>query len=432
MRTVKSLVIGAGPSGLAVAYGLKGDTLVLEKESSVGGLCRSIVHGDGVFDIGGHSFHTPDPDVFELVQNLFAGGLFHQRRDARIYSHDTLIPYPFQKYYDQLPDVDVIRSCEDGLRNVKDDPLKAANFEEYILRKFGAGIAEYFMLPYNRKLWARDIKKISCEWVSERVAAPKGEQEKFDTSGGKRKPLQSDTNVGYPRQGGFEEIYRAFVPHLTAVELNTTIVSIDPHARTATTSDGRQYKWEILVSTLPLPILVRAVAGTPAEIIELADQLEYMSLRVEFLLAGCRLETPIQRIYAASPDIPAHKIALNHNSSDYLRQQPCHAIMAEVSLSTQKQVNVEEIAPRTIDFLCRIGVLASPADIIWQGHVDVNFAYPVYTHQRPSLVNAIKEWMAGHDIYTVGRFGDWEYINSDKCITKGLTLAAELHQIYKE
>lgn len=430
MSKNRTLIIGAGPSGLALAYGLQGDTLVLEKESSVGGLCRSIIRENGVFDIGGHSFHTPHPDVFELVQNLLEGGLFYQQRDARIFSHGTLIPYPFQKNFDQLPDAEIVRACEEGLRNIDNSNESPANFEEYILQKFGAGISEHFMLPYNRKLWARDLKRISSEWTSERVAAPKGDKEQFDTTGGKRKPLQSDTHVGYARQGGFEEIYRAFLPHISSLELNTEIVSIDPREKIAITSDGRQYQWEVLISTLPLPILVRIVDGTPSEIIAQADRLEYMSLRVELLLAGRKLKTPIQRIYAASPDIPAHKIALNHNSSDYLRGQPQHAIMAEVSISDQKPVNVNEIAPKTIDFLCDIDVLASPADIVWQGHVDVKYAYPVYTHERPLQVQSIKDWMARHDIYTLGRFGDWEYINSDKCVMKGLTLANDLRKIY--
>src|SRR5690606_25562371 len=68
MKAVGPLVIGAGPSGLAVAYSLQNNTLVLEKEATVGGLCRSIYHRGGVFDIGGHSFHTPHPEVYGIVQ----------------------------------------------------------------------------------------------------------------------------------------------------------------------------------------------------------------------------------------------------------------------------------------------------------------------------------------------------------------------------
>jgi UDP-galactopyranose mutase len=175
-----------------------------------------------------------------------------------------------------------------------------------------------------------------------------------------------------------------------------------------------------------LPKLVRVVAGTPQEIIDCADALEYMSLRVELLLAGRRLDTEIQRIYSADPEIPPHKIALNHNSSETLRNRPRHAVMAEVSVSADKDVDVDAIAPRSIDFLCGLGVLDSPDDIIWRSHVDVRYAYPVYTHERPGLVAAVKDWMVRHDVHTVGRFGEWEYVNSDKCVYEGLRLGEVL------
>ena len=429
-RAVEALVVGGGPSGLAVAYGLQGNTLILEKDATVGGLCRSIHVDGGTFDIGGHSFHTPYPEVRDLVQDLMDGGLYMQKRDARIYTHGTLIPYPFQKFFDRIPDPEVVSACNAGLLSTNGDPTEAKNFEDYIVRKFGPGIANHFMLPYNRKLWARDIRQISCEWTSERIAAPAGKAERFETTGGKRKPLQPTTQVGYPQKGGYEEIYKSFIPHVPGLELNTPVVRIDPQARTATVKDGRQFQYEFLVSTIPLPILVRIVQGTPAEVKALANQLISMSLRVELLLVGRQLETSIQRIYVADPDIPPHKIALNHNSSAHLRRQPRHAIMAEVSLSQEKPIEVNEIAPKTIDFLCELDILDSPNDVIWQGHVDVEYAYPIYTHARPALVRGVKDWLAQYDIYTLGRFGDWEYINSDKCVMKGLTLAQQLRQQY--
>jgi protoporphyrinogen oxidase len=105
--------------------------------------------------------------------------------------------------------------------------------------------------------------------------------------------------------------------------------------------------------------------------------------------------------------------------------------MAEVSLSPEKDVDVDEIAPKTTDLLCDLGILASPDDIIWTGHVDVKYAYPVYTHERPGLVTGIKRWLDRHDIHTLGRFGDWEYINSDKCVNKGLELGRALQERYQ-
>ncbi len=425
-------MIGGGPSGLALAYGLQGDTLVLEKDEAVGGLCRSIQHDGGVFDIGGHSFHTPYPEAHDLVQKLRGDRLYGQQRDARVYTHGMLIPYPFQESFDQIKDPQVVRDCEEGLRNKAGDPSEASNFEDFIIRRFGQGIAEHFMLPYNRKLWACDLREISTEWTSQRVASPKGKVERFETSGGERKPLQSDTKVGYPKDGGYEEICKAFVSHVPGVGLNANVVRIDPTGKTAVTASGDGFGWQFLVSTMPLPTLVRTVAGIPDEMIEMADQLRYLSLRIEYLLTRRPLETPIQRVYVADPDIPPHKIALNHNSSDSLRARHHHAIVAEVSYSDQKPLETEQVGKKTIELLCDLGILDSPDDIIWQGRQHAKYGYPVYTHDRPALVDGIRQWLESHDIYTLGRFGDWEYINSDACIMKGLDLARELRQRYLE
>ena len=68
-------------------------------------------------------------------------------------------------------------------------------------------------------------------------------------------------------------------------------------------------------------------------------------------------------------------------------------------------------------------------EVIWRSHVDVKYAYPVYTHRRPALVNNIKAWLMQYNIHTLGRFGDWEYINSDRCIWKGIQLADRLKKI---
>ena len=238
--------------------------------------------------------------------------------------------------------------------------------------------------------------------------------------------------MGYPQDGGFQEIFKAMVPHVPEVQLDTRIVRIDPAAHRAWDARGRVYEYEFLVTTMPLPDLVRTIDGTPTEVVGLADALEFMSLRVELLLVGHRLDTEIQRIYSADPEIPAHKMAFNHNSSDGLRARDRSAIMCEVAHSPEKPVDLEAIADKQIAFFCDLGVLESPDDVIWRGHVDVKYAYPVYTHERPGQVAGIKSWLDVHDIHTLGRFGDWEYINSDKCVHKGIVLGEALRERYPE
>src|SRR5262245_33624073 len=234
------LIIGGGPAGLSLAMHFHGDRAVLERETDVGGLCRSFEIGGGIFDIGGHSFHTPHPEVADFIATLMGNRWETQTRDARVLTHGTTIPYPFQRHFHRLPDVRVIEECQMGLQEAPGSE-SAANFEQWILTRFGSGIARHFMLPYNRKLWARDLKRMSCEWTSERVAVPVGGDESFAVSGGKRTPLQADTTVGYPSEGGFVEICRAMAAGISTIHTGCEVTEIHAAGRSLVTRDGRTF-----------------------------------------------------------------------------------------------------------------------------------------------------------------------------------------------
>lgn len=422
------LIVGAGPSGLSLGCHLDRDHLIVEKEDSVGGLCRSIEHEGGIFDLGGHSFHTPHPEVRAFVEGLMEGNWHTQTRDARVFSHGVMIPYPFQRFFERIPDKVLVEECRRGL-SATSDTTEAADFEDYIIRRFGEGIAEHFMLPYNRKLWARDISKISCEWTAERVAAAADDKESFDGKSGQRKPLQPDTVVGYPRSGGFEEIFRTMAGQAGNIELGEEMLRLDPVERTAVTSRGRTIKWNYLVSTIPIDTLLARIDGTPERLLDAVGRLEYMSLNLLLMLVDSPLFGAPHRIYSADPAVPPHKTAFNHTSSESLRRRPVHAVMAEISYSDEKPLMARsQIEEQTRQFLERTGVLSIEDEILWSDHIDVKYGYPVYTHERPEIMAQIREYLAGHGICTIGRFGGWEYVNSDRCIMAGMKLASELKE----
>jgi len=195
----KNLIIGAGPAGISTALGLESNYLILERQSDMGGLSGTIEFEGAIFDFGGHSFHTPHPEVRDLV--FGAVEMSEQKREARCFSYESLIPYPFQKNFREIKNQGVVDECVQGLDQAQSEP-DLSNYENFIINRFGPGISKHFMLPYNRKLWGRDLKRLSADWVGERVAAPEGVKEKFDESGGKRKPLQANTKVAYPAKGG--------------------------------------------------------------------------------------------------------------------------------------------------------------------------------------------------------------------------------------
>lgn len=409
-----NIVIGAGPTGLSCAYAM--DALVLEKDSVIGGLCRSIHHMGGTWDIGGHSWHSPHPDVLAFVEDLMDEALEWQQRKATCYVKHTkqLIPYPFQQHYEQITDRSIVEDCR--VKGGSDD----RNFDAY-LHKFGPGIYRHFLGPYNRKLWARDLRTMACDWTMERVADTARQSQKD----GQRKALESDSRVGYPQMGGFDQITWRLASRLRyPVRLSTGVRWIDPRNRTLGTLTGEVLNWDTLVSTMPLTQLVQMVQTAPLSIVVAANGLEALSLNVDMILVDHPLETDIQRIYVADPDVPAHKIALNHNSSTSLRGRQRHAIIAESSYGPEKPAQSDSVA-RNVDFLHNLGLI-DRKDVIWSQSVRVEHGYPVYTLDRAERVRIIREWLETKGIYTAGRFGDWEYRNSDWCIRRGLELGKQI------
>ena len=58
--------------------------------------------------------------------------------------------------------------------------------------------------------------------------------------------------------------------------------------------------------------------------------------------------------------------------------------------------------------------------------MNLDYGYPVYTHERQAIVARIRAWLEPLGIHTIGRFGAWEYVNSDACIQQGMALAKRL------
>jgi UDP-galactopyranose mutase len=54
------------------------------------------------------------------------------------------------------------------------------------------------------------------------------------------------------------------------------------------------------------------------------------------------------------------------------------------------------------------------------------YAYPVNTRRKPRLIENILDWAKSRSIIGLGRWGEWEHMNSDVAIEKSLTLAESL------
>jgi len=140
------LVIGAGLTGLSLAYHLDRDYLILERDSKPGGLAKTEKENDFLFDYTGHLLHLKNNYTRELIKEFLKDNLNEKERRSWIFSKDVFTRYPFQKNTYGLP-LEIIKEIIIGFVNRKE--RKIVSFEDWIFSNFGSGIAKHFMLPYN-------------------------------------------------------------------------------------------------------------------------------------------------------------------------------------------------------------------------------------------------------------------------------------------
>ncbi|HUL94573.1 MAG TPA: FAD-dependent oxidoreductase [Usitatibacter sp.] len=417
MKPVHTVVIGAGPAGIGAALALGRDALVLERASGPGGLCASVSLDGAVFDLGGHSFHTPHAHVRELVHGALP--MEECRRDAWCHVAGEWVPYPFQQHFGELSDASVVDECRDGMR-VASEALAAADFDEFIERRYGPGIARHFLRPYNRKLWGPDLARLDTSWTRARVAPlrePAAGQE------GERLALRDGEIVAYPARGAYGEIFRALAERLSSVRYGESVAAVEDGA--VRTRAGERIACRQVVSTLPLPALVALIPDAPAALRDSVSRLAALPLALVMLALEKPLETRRQRVYDASRDFPGHKIVLNHNSSRWLREKTRHGILVEVS-GAQGDMDDAMLAVRVVAGLREMGLLSATAGVTASHVLRVALGYPAPTHGRAQAVGEAKAWLASKGITTLGRFGEWDYINSDEALHRGLQAGARL------
>src|SRR3954453_3291390 len=172
----KIVIIGSGPTGLGAAYRLKelgyDSFQMYEKAPYIGGLAASFTDSAGfTWDIGGHVMFSHYKYYDDCFDKLMGSDFQLNMRECWLRMFDNWVPYPFQNNIRYLPK-EATYECLTGLieAQTKRDYRQATNFKEFIDAVFGDGIAKYFMIPYNFKVWAHPAGMMNKEWIGERVA----------------------------------------------------------------------------------------------------------------------------------------------------------------------------------------------------------------------------------------------------------------------
>ena len=84
---------------------------------------------------------------------------------------------------------------------------------------------------------------------------------------------------------------------------------------------------------------------------------------------------------------------------------------------------------RCIDDCIRVGLLDASDALLTLNQVDMPYAYVIYDHGCAERVAKIRTWLANFDILLAGRYGEWEYYNSDHAFIAGKKAAEEVERL---
>src|SRR2546426_1207209 len=150
-------ILGGGLSGLALASRLR-SAEVLEAAERPGGLCRSLMFDGFTFDPhGSHILFSREAKAMAFYEELLGANVCRRTRNTKVFYKGRYVKYPFENGLSQLPPEDNL-ACLLGYvdayiaRRTGTVP-KPANFREWMYQRFGKGITESYLLPYNEKIW---------------------------------------------------------------------------------------------------------------------------------------------------------------------------------------------------------------------------------------------------------------------------------------
>lgn len=444
------IVLGAGISGLSLAWKLStngSQVCVLEKGKIVGGLARTERENGYCMDVGPHSFFTEDIEIRDTVLNLLSDTLQPEPRRVKFFYQGKYLDYPLTAF-SVLFQMGIISGMRAGFsflnsklffRNNYKSNNHEQSVEDWAIGSFGNHLYQTFFKPYTEQFW-----KISCKELSAR-SIPAHTRTSFlntlrllvqkrlakrGSSLVEREMLPTyypDTGYGEipervadaAEKCGAEILKECNVVEVEELSDSTVVVRYEKNG------EVKEMTGNHVVSTIPLNNFIKMLKPSPSfDVLMSAEKLDYRS----FIALG--MVTEKQNIldcsYMYVLNRPYNRISEMNRFSPKTSPKGENIILLEIPClmnSAAWNATKEELFEMCIGSLSKDGVLL-PGDVKRLLLIKEPHAYPVYrldyAQHLKKLLNYINERKT---MSTLGRLGEFMYMDIDKCMKRAFALA---------
>lgn len=436
---MKIVVLGAGLAGLSAAEELtkRGhEVVVLEKEPSHGGLAATIKRDGFEYDLGPHRFHTSNKLILDFVKGLPGIDLLELKRVSRIRLLDRYFDYPLS-FGNVLSTMPLHRGIGMMLSFLLEKirgifaTREQDSFEGWVLSRFGRGLYDLYLAPYNKKLWGIQPSQLSADWASQRISVPSLAGLIKETIAPSKETVRSLVSTFHYPRGGIGEICRGLASGIT--EMGGSILFSTEPSGLKKTEDG----WRIdlpeghimcdkVISTIPVNRYVELLGDIlPVKVHQAASDLHFRAIVFLTVLLNGDVEPSDHWIYTSEDRYLFNRLSISRN---FFPDVPAQVVF-EYSCQEGDPVwsmPKEELLRTTIPGAEHLGLFSADmvlgADISRRAH-----AYPIYDLTYAKNISLVLDALEKiTDSVTCGRQGLFRYNNMDHSIEMGKYAALEI------
>ncbi len=418
MEKKRYLVIGGGMSGLAFLNYLDDeDYLLLEADEELGGYCKTVTQDGFVWDYSGHFFHFKNEEIERyLVERMPPDEVQTITKHSKIFFKGQLIDFPFQKNIHQLPQEDFI-DCLYSL--YFRDEREIQSFRDMVYARFGEGIANRFLVPYNEKLYACDLDELNADAMGRFF--PHADISEIIRNFRQPDNASYNATFTYPKGGAIQYV-KALASEINPqkISLNERVLRINLKNKIVQTN-RRELGFDYLISTMPFNRLLQ-ISNFPHH----PDDFRANKVLVFNLGFDKKGWKELHWVYFPEKKYRFYRVGFYDNIFNTERM----SLYIEIGYPSHAEVEASSLLPHILEDLQKAGIVEDHR-LLSHHHIILDPAYVHITSKSEKLVEEIRKTLALKGIFTIGRYGGWTYCSIEDNILEARDLAERMNQINK-
>ena len=425
MADTNIVVLGTGMAGFGAAYRLHAEgtlPVMYDKNGYYGGHTASFRYDSGfLFDLGPHISFTKD----SRIQDLFADNVDQQFETKPLKLNNYWRGYwplhPVQLHLHGLPEDVIVKVITDFVEERQAPERPVQNYADWLLSSFGRTFAELFPMQYTRKYHLTTAENMSTDWLGPRIYRPSLDEVLRGAISPSAPNVHYITQFRYPTEGGFVSYLKKFVP-MGNLKLGHELVSIDPVTRQLSFSNGHVTRYDALISSVPLPDLIRMIKGAPQDVVDASRRLACSTCVIVNVGVDREDLSPTHLSYFYDEDICFTRLSFPHMLSSRNVPPSTGSIQAEVYFSGKYKPmsgTAQDLIDPVIRDLHRCGLLHDDDRILFRNAQLLRYANIIFDLDRAAALKTVHGYLDDLGIAYCGRYGDWGYMWTDESFKSG-------------